>query len=65
LKIRDGDSLVSELLANFYGGSADLPSAVTTTGSQMLLEFFSDELISMGESCGGGFLGHAQQLSKD
>jgi hypothetical protein len=62
LKIRDGDSLVSELLADFYGGTNDLPSSVTTTDSQMLLEFFSDELASMGESCGGGFLGHAQQI---
>uniref|UniRef100_A0A1B0CTS4 Uncharacterized protein n=1 Tax=Lutzomyia longipalpis TaxID=7200 RepID=A0A1B0CTS4_LUTLO len=33
-----------------------------SSSSQMLLEFLSDELASMGESCGGGFLAHVQQI---
>lgn len=61
LKLRDGDSLSSEMIAEYNGGSEHTDTVVSTS-SQMLLEFFSDELESMGETCGGGFLGHAQQI---
>ncbi|XP_059614822.1 uncharacterized protein LOC132260580 [Phlebotomus argentipes] len=62
LKIRDGDSLASNLIGEFIGGYTRVPDSATTSGSQMLLEFLSDELASMGESCGGGFLAHVQQI---
>ncbi|XP_055696759.1 uncharacterized protein LOC129797908 isoform X1 [Phlebotomus papatasi] len=62
LKIRDGDSLSSELIGEFIGGYTRVPDSATSSGSQMLLEFLSDELASMGESCGGGFLAHVQQI---
>lgn len=64
LKVRDGDSLSSQLIAEFMGGivAVNEPQAVIASGSQILVEFFSDELASMGESCGGGFLAHAQQI---
>ncbi|GAB0092724.1 hypothetical protein DMENIID0001_077550 [Sergentomyia squamirostris] len=62
LKIRDGDSLSSDLIGEFIGGYTKVPDSATSSSSQMLLEFLSDELASMGESCGGGFLAHVQQI---
>lgn len=62
LKIRDGDSLSSELIAEYIGGNGNFPEAIISTESQILLEFFSDELSTLGQLCGGGFLAHAQQI---
>lgn len=65
LKVRDGDSLTSELIGNFLGGNLiddTYPKPVVSTNPQILLEFFSDELETTGQACGGGFLAHAQQI---
>lgn len=64
LKIRDGDSLAADLLAQYIGGSANRIEAITSTSSKILLEFYSNELSTIGESCKGGFLTHARQIRK-
>ncbi|RZF33561.1 hypothetical protein LSTR_LSTR008207 [Laodelphax striatellus] len=61
VKIRDGDSLSSNLLAQL-AGMPMLPHHVVSSGPCLLLEFFSDSKIAAGEECWGGFLAHAQQL---
>lgn len=68
LKIRDGNSLSSNLLADLWGGRDTQPSIVNSTGSNLLLEYFSDEVFSVSTSmarhdCGGGFLAQALQIS--
>ncbi|KAG4070637.1 hypothetical protein HA402_013557 [Bradysia odoriphaga] len=62
LRIRDGDSLAAELIAEYIGGNDKPTQAVISTESQILLEFYSNELSTLGESCKGGFLTHAQQI---
>lgn len=64
LRIRDGDSLAAELIAEYIGGTDKLTQSVISTDSQILLEFYSNELSTLGESCKGGFLTHAQQIRK-
>lgn len=63
LKIRDGSSLSSNLLAHLTGDPENSPSVVNSTGPNLLLEFFSDEITAGGQLCGGGFLAHATQIS--
>lgn len=63
-KIRDGDSLGSELIAENYGGTPMRSDLVVSNDSKMLLEFFSDDFTTIGESCKGGFLVHTQQVRK-
>lgn len=64
LKMRDGDSMGAPLIVEYEGGSIEPPhqEVAVSTNSQILIEFFSDELAVMGESCGGGFLVHVQQI---
>lgn len=65
LKVRDGDSLSAQLIVEYEGGTIEPPKqdvAAVSTKSQILIEFFSDELAIMGDSCGGGFLVHVQQI---
>lgn len=64
LKIRDGDSLASDLIAEYIGGNDNFVKSIISTESQVLIEFYSNELSTIGESCKGGFLSHAQQISK-
>lgn len=64
LKLRDGNSLSAQLVAQLVGTPYKTPPAVISTGPHLLLEFFSDELMAAGEICGGGFLAHAQQIRK-
>lgn len=69
LKIRDGNSLSSNLLADLWGGRDTQPSIVNSTGPNLLLEYFSDEVFAVTTSmarpsCGGGFVGQAIQMSK-
>lgn len=64
IRIRNGDSLAAELIAEFSGGSAKNSEPITSSGSRLLLEFFSNELSTIGHSCKGGFLTHAQQIRK-
>ncbi|XP_054271484.1 uncharacterized protein LOC128992100 [Macrosteles quadrilineatus] len=63
LKVRDGDSLSSTLLAHLTGvlGSH---SIINSSANFLLLEFFSDELAAIGEECWGGFLAHVQQIER-
>jgi hypothetical protein len=63
LKVRDGSSLSSNLLADLSGAADTTPSVVNSTGSNLLLEFFSDKIVVGGQICGGGFLAHASQIS--
>lgn len=65
LRIRDGDSLASELIAEYIGGNDDqLSKSIISAESQLLLEFYSNDLSTLDESCRGGFLIHAQQIRK-
>lgn len=63
LKVRDGDSLGAQLVVEYEGGTIEppKPEVAVSTNSQILIEFYSDE-IAMGDSCGGGFLVHVQQI---
>lgn len=62
VRVRDGDSLLSELVGEFVGGTAKTSEAILSSNSKLLLEFYSNELSTIGESCKGGFLTHAQQF---
>lgn len=60
LKVRDGDSRSSTLIGELsMHHTTSVP--VTSTGSKLLIEFFSDELLASGQECRGGFLAQAQQ----
>lgn len=65
LRIRDGDSLAADLIAEYIGGTDKLTQSVISSESQILVEFYSNELSTLGESCKGGFLTHAQQIRKN
>lgn len=64
IRVRDGDSLASELVGEFIGGNEKITEAIVSSDSKLLLEFYSNELLTIGESCKGGFLTHAQQIRK-
>lgn len=64
VRIRDGDSLAKDLLAEFIGGSPRGTEPIVSSGAFMLLEFYSNELSTIEHSCRGGFLSHAQQIRK-
>lgn len=61
VKIRDGDSLGSDLIFQNNGGTNFRSENVTSSGNQVLVEFFSDEIASIDGSCNGGFLAHVEQ----
>ncbi|CAG9769137.1 unnamed protein product [Ceutorhynchus assimilis] len=62
LKIRDGSSLSSALLNDLVGQPGTIPSVVNSTGPNLLLEFYSDELAMGSQICDGGFLAEASQI---
>lgn len=64
VRIRNGDSLAAELLAELSGGSAKNSEPIISSGNRLLLEFYSNELSMMKHSCKGGFLTHAQQIRR-
>ncbi|XP_044756599.1 uncharacterized protein LOC123315099 [Coccinella septempunctata] len=64
LKIRDGMTLSSLLLAHFSDLTETRSTIINSTGSTMLLEFFSEEMMTNGQTCGGGFLAYARQLER-
>lgn len=64
IRVRDGDSLAAELVGEFVGGSAKSTDAIVSSDSKLLLEFYSNELSTIGQSCKGAFLTHAQQIRK-
>ncbi|XP_032671721.1 uncharacterized protein LOC116844362 isoform X3 [Odontomachus brunneus] len=64
-RARDGDSLSADLLTDIaFDKSAPATGTIFSSGQNLLLEFFSDELTASGDSCVGGFLGHASMFHK-
>ncbi|XP_024893333.1 uncharacterized protein LOC112468411 isoform X1 [Temnothorax curvispinosus] len=64
-RARDGDSLSAELLTDIaFDKVAPVTGTIFSSGQSLLLEFFSDEHIASGNSCVGGFLGHASTFQK-
>lgn len=62
LKIRNGDDLQSDLIGEYVGGMENKLDLLESTGSELLLEFKSEDLSHMDHGlCGGGFLAHAYQ----
>lgn len=64
VRVRDGDSLLSELVGEYVGGTSKTNEAILSSNSKLLLEFFSNELSTIGDSCKGSFLTHAQQFGE-
>ncbi|KAK4882591.1 hypothetical protein RN001_005910 [Aquatica leii] len=62
LKIRDGSSLSANLLADLTGGSDAFVTVVNSTGSNLLLEFYSNEDESSSRLCNGAFVIKAMQI---
>ncbi|XP_015594659.1 uncharacterized protein LOC107267440 isoform X2 [Cephus cinctus] len=59
IKVRDGDSLSAELLADVAFDKSEPPTGtVISSENSLLVEFFSDEMAAEIESCVGGFLAH-------
>lgn len=64
LRIRDGDTLQADLIGKYVGGMENQLDLIESSGSQLLIEFFSEDLSNMDHGlCGGGFLAHATQIS--
>ncbi|XP_012541102.1 uncharacterized protein LOC105839373 isoform X2 [Monomorium pharaonis] len=64
-RARDGDSLSAELLTDIaFDKGAPATGTIFSSGQSLLLEFFSDEHTASGDSCVGGFLGHASAFQK-
>ncbi|KAH0951561.1 hypothetical protein HN011_005593 [Eciton burchellii] len=64
-RARDGDSRSAELLTDIaFDKNAPATRTIFSSGQSLLLEFFSDELTASGDSCVGGFLGHASIFQK-
>lgn len=64
IRIRNGDSLAAELIAEFRGGSTKTFEPIVSSSTHLLLEFYSNDLSMIGHSCKGGFLTNAQQIRK-
>uniref|UniRef100_A0A336L527 CSON003189 protein n=1 Tax=Culicoides sonorensis TaxID=179676 RepID=A0A336L527_CULSO len=63
LRVRDGDTLQADLIGGYIGGMENNLNVLESTGPQLLIEFFSDDLTHSNNGlCGGGFLGHATQI---
>ncbi|XP_014468051.1 PREDICTED: uncharacterized protein LOC106740996 isoform X2 [Dinoponera quadriceps] len=64
-RARDGDSLSADLLTDIAFDKSTPPTGtIFSSGQNLLLEFFSDGLTASGDSCVGGFLGHASMFQK-
>ncbi|KAK9304257.1 hypothetical protein QLX08_004258 [Tetragonisca angustula] len=64
LRVRDGNSLNADLLIDVTFDKMQFTKTLISTGQNLLLEFFSDELTASGNVCIGGFLAHAAVLDK-
>lgn len=64
LKVRDGSSLSANLLADLSGTPESILSVVNSSGSNLLLEFYSNEAMSSSHMCGGGFVAKATEIGK-
>ncbi|KAF5289454.1 hypothetical protein FQR65_LT11827 [Abscondita terminalis] len=62
VKVRDGSSLSANLLADLTGGSDAFISVVNSTGSNLLLEFYSNEDETSSRLCNGAFVVKAMQI---
>lgn len=62
--MRDGNSTASALLEDLAGSPGSTPSVVNSTGRNILLEFFTEEIVAGGSFCSGGFLAFALQIRK-
>ncbi|XP_033360315.1 uncharacterized protein LOC117239110 isoform X2 [Bombus vosnesenskii] len=64
-RVRDGNSLNADLLIDVtYDKMQFTVKTLISSGQNLLLEFFSDELVASGDACIGGFLAHAAVLDK-
>ncbi|KAM0731380.1 SCO-spondin [Formica fusca] len=63
-RARDGDSRSAELLTDIAFDKSGPTGTIFSSGQNLLLEFFSDESTASGDSCVGGFLGHASMFQK-
>ncbi|XP_076667643.1 thrombospondin-1 like protein golden goal [Andrena cerasifolii] len=62
-RVRDGNSLNADLLTDVASDKMEhRVKTLISSGSNLLLEFFSDELTASGDACIGGFLAHAAVL---
>lgn len=64
IRIRNGDSMAAEVIAEFGGGSTKNFEPIISSSTRLLIEFYSHELSMIEHSCKGGFLVHAQQIRK-
>lgn len=63
VRIRSGNNLASELIAEFSGASTKNFEPLTSDDTSILVEFYSNQSkTSHSQSCKGGFLIHAQQI---
>ncbi|XP_026675492.1 uncharacterized protein LOC108632393 isoform X2 [Ceratina calcarata] len=64
-RIRDGNSLNANLLVDVASDKMHRTvKTLISSGQNLLLEFFSDELTASGDACTGGFLAHAAVLDR-
>ncbi|XP_034191909.2 thrombospondin-1 like protein golden goal isoform X1 [Osmia lignaria lignaria] len=64
-RVRDGNSLNADLLIDVTSDKIHhTAKTLISSGENLLLEFFSDELTASGDACIGGFLAHAAVLDK-
>lgn len=62
-RVRDGNSLNADLLTDVASDKMQhIPKTLISSGPNLLLEFFSDELTASGNACIGGFLAHVAIL---
>ncbi|XP_046751696.1 uncharacterized protein LOC124414712 isoform X2 [Diprion similis] len=63
VRVRDGDSLTAELLADIaFDKNSPISGTVTSSDTHLLVEFFSGEESAVHASCVGGYLAHATML---
>ncbi|XP_076233758.1 thrombospondin-1 like protein golden goal isoform X2 [Calliopsis andreniformis] len=64
-RVRDGNSLNADLLADVASDKMQhITKTLMSSGPNLLVEFFSDELTASGNACIGGFLAHVAILDK-
>ncbi|XP_018332214.1 uncharacterized protein LOC108741789 isoform X2 [Agrilus planipennis] len=63
LKIRDGTALSSNLIAYFTDTTSSSPPVVNSSGSNLLLEFYTSARVAREPTCNGRFLVQAVQLA--
>ncbi|KAL4148505.1 hypothetical protein QTP88_002735 [Uroleucon formosanum] len=62
IKLRDGDSTASNLLAHLEG-TPDSTNPIMSTGSYLLVEFFSSSTMLSNGDCFGGFFAQINRIS--